>query len=190
MIATALKDNDYRTRLTDTSWANVKTSRMEGLDTYYGNAVSEHADRHLDLIGLGQVLTLTPQKELNALAGLRYRSEFGGNHIFFLATESDEKDSGSRKGISHNAKVLFGNTISYAKLASLISQGASVKQTTLSDNFDYDDYQKQYGNRALPLFAFDSKKRLHFFTSTHTIVPEEAWTIVALIQAEKDEIAA
>ena len=191
VIAKALNDNDYRTRLTDSSWTNVKASRMEGLDTYYGNAVSEHADRHLDLIGLGQVLTLTPQKELNALAALRYRSEFGSNHIYSLLSEKDSTGSelASRKTVSHNSHILFGNDISFSKLASLIAQDASVKHTGLSDSFTFDDYQQEYGKRALPLFAFDSKKRLHFFTESHDISPEDGWTVVALIQAEQDETA-
>ncbi len=189
LIAKALNDNDYRTRLTDASWTNVKAARMEGLDTYYGNAVSEHADRHLDLIGLGQVLTLTPQKELNALAGLRYRPEFGGNNIYSLLSEKDSSSSeqASRTTVSHNSHVLFGNDITYSKLASLVAQDANIKGTGLSENFTFEDYQNEYGKRSLPLFAFDSKKRLHFFTATHEMTPENGWTIVALIQAEKDE---
>jgi len=190
LIARALNENGYRTRLTDTSWTNVKASRMEGLDTYYGNAVSEHADRHLDLIGLGQVLTLTPQKELNALAALRYRAEFGANSIYALSVDKDSNSSseqGSRTSVSHNSHILFGRDTTFSKLASLVAQNASIKHTGLSENFTFADYQDEYGKRALPLFAFDSKKRLHFFTATDDISLVEGWTIVSLIQAEQDE---
>lgn len=187
VIATALNDNGYRTRLADTSWTNVTVARMAGFDTYYGNAVSEHADRHLDLIGLGQILTLTPQKELNALAGLRYRSEFGSNRVFSLSTDKDDKESSSRKNISHNAKILFGDEVTYAKLASLISQGARPKNTNLSDNFSYQDYQQQYGKRAIPLFAFDDKGKLHLFTHKEDLIPEADWIIISLIQEDDDE---
>ena len=188
MIAKALNDNDYRTRLTDSSWTNVNASRMEGLDTYYGNAVSEHADRHLDLIGLGQVLTLTPQKELNALAGLRYRAEFGSHHIFFLSTNKEESDgkSSSRTKVSHNNNILFGSDVTYAKLASLVSKGASIKQTTLSDEFDYAAYQQQYGSRATPLFVFSPKGKLHLLIESETLELEKEWTIVSLVNEENE----
>jgi NhaP-type Na+/H+ or K+/H+ antiporter len=136
VIAKALNDNGYRTRLTDSSWTNAKAARMEGLDTYYGNAVSDHADRHLDLVGLGQVLTLTPQKELNALAGLRFRSEFGSNHVYTLGTEIEKEKDGteqkSRTKATHGYHVLFGNDITFSKLASLIAQGAKAKRKKLS----------------------------------------------------------
>jgi NhaP-type Na+/H+ or K+/H+ antiporter len=186
MIAKTLNDIGYRTRLTDTSWTNAKASRMEGLDTYYGNAISVHADRHLDLIGLGQVLTLTPQQELNALAGLRYRSEFGKNHIFFLSTDNDDKEGGSRTTISHDAQILFDDTVTFAKLASLVSQGANIKQTKLSESFSYADYQQQYGNRVTPLFALDNKGKLRIFTANKDLEPEQDWTIISLVQDEQD----
>jgi len=191
VIAKALNDNGYRTRLTDTSWTNAKASRMAGLDTYYGNAVSDHADRHLDLVGLGQVLTLTPQKELNALAGLRFRSEFGSNHVYTLSTEIDKETEGteqkSRTKTSHGYHVLFGNEVTFSKLASLIAQGAKIKQTKLSESFNYAAYQEQYGKRATPLFAFNNKKRLYFFTATNPIEPEQGWTIVSLVQDDKEK---
>jgi hypothetical protein len=188
MLAKALKENGFQTRLTDSSWTNVKDARMQGLDTYYGNAVSEHADRHLDLIGLGQVLAVTPQSELNALAGLRYKSEFGSNKIYFLSTEKEKgkerSEIKSRKAVSHDSRVLFGNEITYAKLASLIAQGAKVKQTKLSENFGFEDYLQEHDRRLVPLFAFNAKKRLRFFTAAETLLPETGWTIVSLVNDE------
>jgi len=193
MIAKELNENGYRTRLTDTSWTNAKAARMEGLDTYYGNAVSHHADLHLDLIGLGKVLTLTPQKELNVLAGLRYRAEFGSNAVYSISTATDKEKEGSEKtsrtSVKNEYHTLFGSDVTFSKLASLIAQDATIKSTKLSDSFTYATYQEQYGKQATPLFAFDSKQRLHFFTASETVTPDEGWTIVALIQAkEKDAV--
>jgi NhaP-type Na+/H+ or K+/H+ antiporter len=190
VIAQALNENGFRTRLTDGSWTNVKEARMKGLDTYYGNAVSEHADRHLDLIGLGQVLALTPQSELNALAGLRYKAEFGSNHVYFLSTDKEKdkerSETKSRKAVSHDSHVLFGNEVTYAKLASLVSRGAKIKQTKLTENFNFENYLQQHGRRVTPLFAFNARKRLRFFTAAETLQPETGWTIVSLIQEETE----
>jgi NhaP-type Na+/H+ or K+/H+ antiporter len=189
-VAKALNDNGFRTRLTDGSWTNVKEARMNGLDTYYGNAVSEHADRHLDLIGLGGVLSLTPQSELNALAGLRYKSEFGSNQVYFLSTEKEKSkersEAKSRKAISHDSHVLFGSEVTYAKLASLLSRGAKLKQTKLTENFSFEDYLQQHGRRVTPLFAFNPRRRLRFFTAAASPKPETGWTVVSLVQDDAD----
>ena len=191
MLAHALNENDFNTLVTDGSWTNIKAARMEGLKSYYGNAISEHADRHLDLVGLGNLLALAPQKEYNALAGQRYRSEFGSNRVYFLSSEVEKdkksEEQKSRTAVSHDHQVLFGSDVTFSKLASLISQGAKTKQTNISDSFSYDDYQKQYGKRAMPLFAFNAKRQLRFFTDDMTLVPSPGWTITALIQEDPEK---
>ncbi len=191
MVAHALNDNNFNTLVTDSSWTNVKAARMEGLKTYYGNAVSEHADRHLDLIGLGHLLALAPQKEYNALAGQRYRAEFGSNRVYFLSSEIEKEkqhqDQKSRTAVSHDHHVLFSTDTTFSKLASLISQGAKTKQTYISASFSYEDYRKQYGKRAIPLFAFNEKRQLRFFTTTLAFVPSSGWTIIALVKEETEK---
>ena len=186
LIAKALKENGFNILMTDGSWTNIKSARMEGLTSYYGNVVSEHADRHIDLIGLGNLLALTPQLERNALAAQRYRSEFGSNKIYLLSSEPDKDKSGteqqSRTSVKHSHQVLFNTDITYSKLASLISQGAKIKKTNLSDSFTYEDYQQQYGKRATPLFAFNGKRQLRFFTNEKNLIPEAGWTITSLVQ--------
>ena len=66
----------------------------------------------------------------------------------------------------------------------MISQGAKTKQTNISDSFSYEDYQKQYGKRAIPLFAFNEKRQLRFFTDKAELVPGPGWTITSLVQEE------
>jgi NhaP-type Na+/H+ or K+/H+ antiporter len=128
MVALALNEHGFNTVVTDGSWPNIKAARMEGLTSYYGNAISEHADRHLDLVGLGNLLAMSPQQDYNALAGQRYRSEFGSNRVYFLSTEAEKDkkndDQISRTVVSHDHQILFSSDITFSKLASLISQGA------------------------------------------------------------------
>jgi NhaP-type Na+/H+ or K+/H+ antiporter len=46
-LAKALRQAGFRPLLIDTSWERIRKARMEGLDTFYGNPVSEQADRTL-----------------------------------------------------------------------------------------------------------------------------------------------
>ena len=83
-IAQQLNKVGYRTLLADSSWENIEQARRDGLGTYYGNPVSEHAERHLDPIGYGGLLRLSPHSALGSLAVLRYRREFGDGNIYAL----------------------------------------------------------------------------------------------------------
>ncbi|MGR8932733.1 MAG: cation:proton antiporter [Gammaproteobacteria bacterium] len=180
LIAQALNDNNVRTRLADSNWDNVSAARMLGLDTYYGNAVSEHADRYLDLVGLGSMLALTPQNELNSLACLNYQSEFGSNKVYTLATGKEPVYIKTRVKARSHARILFGETITFAKLASLIGQEATIHHTQLTETFDYEAYQLKYGRRAIPLFALTDKDDLLCFTTDERIMPKPGWVILAL----------
>lgn len=186
LIAKVLKENGVRTRLADSNWDNVSAARMLGLDTYYGNAVSEHADRYLDLTGLGNMLALTPQNELNSLACLHYQSEFGVRNVYTLATGKEHVYLKTRVRVRAHARVLFGEAVTFAKLASLIGRGATLHNTSLTENFDYAAYQKTYGLRAIPLFALTDKKELLCFTMDQRLKPEPGWAVLALVCPESE----
>lgn len=49
-IAKALRECGFNVLVADADWNHIRTASMDGLDTYYGNVVSEHADHHLDLM--------------------------------------------------------------------------------------------------------------------------------------------
>lgn len=181
-IAKALDEQGFRTLLTDTSWDNIRAARMEGLSTYYGNPVSQHADRHLDLVGIGRMLCLSPHKETNALATMRYRGEFGSGNLYLLQNATDKDDNQkTRVLVAPGTKIAFGADVTYPKLASLLSQGAEIHNTGLTESFDFHSYQSEYSNKAIPLFALTPKGRLQPFYVGHKITPSQDWSIIGLI---------
>ena len=92
-IAKALQQLGCRVLLTDSSWENIRAARMDGLTTYFGNPASQHADAHLDLVGLGHLLGLSPAGEINALACARFRHDFGHSRLFVLASGLEKQRS-------------------------------------------------------------------------------------------------
>ncbi|MCG3865171.1 MULTISPECIES: sodium:proton antiporter [unclassified Photobacterium] len=191
-IALALKKYDCRVVVTDSNWDYIRAARMAGLETYYGNAVSSHADEYLDVIGIGHLLALTPDKHFNAVAAMHFESDFGSRNVFRLNGRRHnsglEKHSASQ---AHNGAALFGEDISYKKLASLINQGGEIKHTKLSDNFTLEDYYSQYkASQLIPMFAVDPKGYIYTYTINDEFVVKPGWTIVSLIKELKvsDEV--
>ena len=89
-IGKELQSHGFKTLLTDSTWENIRLARMEGLETYFGNPVSEHADRNLNLIGLGKLLAMSGRLNLDTLACLRFKSEFGKKNIYELKTTREK----------------------------------------------------------------------------------------------------
>ncbi|MDH3560226.1 MAG: cation:proton antiporter [Gammaproteobacteria bacterium] len=186
VIAEALLKRGYESVLCDTTWANVSAARMHGLTTFYGSAVSEYADRRLDLIGLGRLLALSPQQELNVLAVHRYRREFGASQLFALRAGEAAMDSKLATPLPAGY-VAFGDDVSYERLANALGMGAEIRETALTENFDFDAYYRRYYKKAIPLFTIDTRERLHILTAGHKVKPAPGWTLLSLVEPEEVE---
>lgn len=182
-VGAALAEKGFEVRLADSSWDNVRAARMQGLKTYHGNPISDHADRHLDLVGIGRLLGLSDLDDLNALAALRYRTEFGAGEIYALQP-SAEKTRGDKHAVSpeRRGRMLFDEGATYARLASLISKGARIRSTKLTESFGFDELYKQSRGRLIPLFAITPKGQLRIFTAQTKLEPQAGWTILSLAE--------
>jgi len=187
-IAKALTEMGFRVVVADTYWEDIRTARMEGLATYYGNVVSEHADRHLDLVGVGRLFAMSRRPALNALACTRYKNEFGANNVYSLQT-AEEKGAPEKQAIATHfaGSRLFGENVTHTMLASLIGQGGEIRGTQLSETFDYASYREKYGKGLIPLFALDGRGELRVFYVGGELEPAPGWTVVSLLPPEDEK---
>jgi NhaP-type Na+/H+ or K+/H+ antiporter len=187
-LGKALQQLGSRVLLTDSSWENIRAARMEGLPTYFGNPASQHADAHLDLVGLGHLLALSPSGEMNTLALMRFRHELGHQRMFGLASGQESRRTDKhRTSLEHRGNQLGSEALTYGKFASQLSQGSELYSTTLTDGFGWDDYRALHGDRATLLFMRDDSGWVHVVTPDSTIKPGAGWTLLALIQPEASE---
>ena len=188
MIAQALKKHDVPVVLADTNWENVRQARMDNLQVYFGNPVSEHASTHLDLTGIGRLLVISPYKHMNSLATYHFLDWFGSQCVFSLAEgDQDQKARHQTAEKIQATRGLFGG-VSYAKLASLASQGYTVKTTQLSEAFSYEDFLKEYQHQALMLFVVSGKGHVTPVRKVEELSPEEGSVLISLVppQAPKE----
>lgn len=184
-LGITLQQLGTRVLLTDSSWENIRAARMDGLPTYFGNPASQHADAHLDLVGLGHLLALSPSGEMNTLALMRFRHDFGHKRLFGLTSGQESRRSDKhRTSLEHRANQLGSEALTYSKFASQLSQGAELYTTTLKEGFGWDDYRALHGDRATLLFMRDDSGWVHVVTPDSNLQPSAGWTLLALIQPE------
>ena len=184
-IGKELQSHGFKTLITDSTWENIRLARMDGLETYFGNPVSEHADRNLNLSGLGKLLAMSGRLNLDTLACLRFKSEFGANNVYELKT-TREKHTEDKHIVStkHRGYELFSEDTDYGNLAYRLRNQAEIKSTQLSDEFTFEQYLKKYEGGIVPMFAIDDKQRLHVFVANGEMQPEPGWVIIAMIDKE------
>ena len=188
-IGKALHEQGFPALMADTNWEQISAARMAGLPTYYGNVVSEHADRHLDLIGIGRLFAMSRRPALNALAALRYRRELGAGRVYNLRMP-EEQASGEKKTFAQRYRTpsLFGDTVTFGQLASKMSKGAAIKVTRLTDSYSFEDYKAGQGATAVLLVAIDDRNNLKVFTDLKPFTPKAGWMVMALVdKTEKTE---
>lgn len=180
-IARALQENGFRVMLSDQDWEHVKTAKMEGLPTYWGNPVSEHAERHLSMIGIGRLLALTSNREINALAAKHYRADFGAKNIYAIRTLQPENQTAESKVIvKHGGRRLFQERLIHKDLYKILQDGNEIKTTGLTDQFSYTDYLNQREEKRIPLFAIDPDDQIHPLTVDSDFAPKAGWKIIGI----------
>lgn len=190
-IGQSLTENDFRVLIANTNFAEIKKARMQGMATYFGNPVSEHADRHLQLIGIGSLFAMSVRPEANILAALKYRHEFGTKNVYRLKVK-DASPMSTKEKTHENWQTpwLFGEQVTFAMLNSLLAKGAEIKATNLTEDFTYEQYcQEKIDNEQqfVPLFAITASGELKTFSSAGTPKLATGWKIVALIYDGKGE---
>ena len=186
-IGAALKDAGFHVVLCDPDYEAAAEARMAGLTSFYGSPVSEAADRHLDLVGVGRLLALSPSAQLNALACLRYGSEFGVQRTYWLEASGERVARSARSVSRRPGQRLFDEAVTYPRLASMIAGGAEVRRTGLTEAFGFDAWLEEHGERAVALFALTPDGRLRMFSEGRSFEPAAGWEIVALMPARKKE---
>ncbi len=182
-IGKELMQHNIKVVLTDSSWENTSLARMEGMETYFGNPISEHADRNLNLIGLGKLLAMSGRGSLDTLASLRFKSDFGVSNVYELKTTRETHLSDKHiVSTKHRGYELFGEEVTYGTLAQLLRNSAEIKTTQLSDEFTFDHYLEQNRERSIPLFAIDPKGKLHIFVTNGKMKPETGWKVISIVK--------
>lgn len=188
-IAKVIKNQGYEVLVADSNYTQIAKARMEGLRTYFGNPVSEHAERNLDLIGIGHLFAMSTDRELNTLCEMYFRHEFGEQHIYRLRL-SDEKDKPQReqKQQHFSSKWLFGDDVTYAKLASMVSKQARGKTTNITTTYDFAQW-RQDNKHAIPLFTIDKSGLMRVITARFKPNMAQDHKLVALVSDEDNTSA-
>ncbi|TPD53640.1 MAG: sodium:proton antiporter [Thalassolituus maritimus] len=180
-IALELKKNKVDVLLTDSNWDNIRAARMDVLRTFYGNPVSEYAEQRLDLVGLGKLLGLSPERSINTVAGMRFGNEFGQHNTFALRTSVDARLSEMHiDGEEHRGQYLFSKDLTYSKFSSMLAQGAELHSTRLSSEFTWNDFQQQNGKDAIPLFAITPEGKVLTSKVDGNFEPKNDWKVISL----------
>ncbi|MCC7474035.1 MAG: sodium:proton antiporter [Pirellulales bacterium] len=185
-MAKALKDEGIAVLLLDTNDSHVRHARMRGLAAECMNVLSESVQNELDLSGIGRLLAMTPNEEVNALAARELLRLFGRENVYQLANSSG---GSPRRAVPPHlgGRPLFGKKMTYQEIEDRFEHGAAVKKTKLSIEFTWQDFRRVHGTTSTPLFVLTDTKSLSICSANHLLEPKPGQTVVALVDT-KDNV--
>jgi NhaP-type Na+/H+ and K+/H+ antiporter len=185
-IAEALKNEGVAVRLIDNNRANTAAARMEGLDAYYGDALSDNILDGVSVNDMGKALAVTANDRVNALAILNFADIFGRTEMYQLASESETGPTHDDMGLPLHlrGRSLFSKQATYGKLLERLDHGAAVKVTKLTKEFDYAAFRARHGASAIPMFVLSDDGRVTVIAAEKAPTPTVGQRIVSLISPD------
>ncbi|MDJ0752319.1 MAG: sodium:proton antiporter [Ardenticatenaceae bacterium] len=178
-IGKAVRDLGFEALLVDNNQSHIREARRAGLRTFYGSALSEKTSIDLDLSGIGRLLALTPNNEVNSLASLHFSDEFGRAEVYQLYAEP--VNGSERRSTNLHGRFLFDKQLVHEKALELIETGGEIKTIPIDEEFTLDALHDQYEDEAYPLFLFTEQGQLNINTLDVELLPKSGQKLVILL---------
>ncbi|WP_340106848.1 cation:proton antiporter [Rhodohalobacter sp. 8-1] len=188
-IAKELEKYDVKVTIADSNWNNISNAKSEGLETFYGDVLSEYALDRLNLDGIGKLLSVTPNDEVNALTVIRFSELFGRSLVYKLppglekkSVDSDDKED----GILQTGRTLFDEEANYDSLTQEYQEGKVIKSTQLTEKFTFQNFKETHGEDAIPLFLVTDNKSIRPFTTDNPPDPQPGNILISMVNPAVD----
>jgi NhaP-type Na+/H+ or K+/H+ antiporter len=183
-VAQALSKLGIKPVLLDSNRLSIGEARLAGLTAIHGSALDEASVQQLPLGGLGRVLAMTPNDEVNSLAILHYTELFGRRNSYQLAPRRGGQTEGASTDL--RGRTLFAAEATFGRLARGLREGFEVRTTTLSEAFDLEAWRAHHGPHAVPLFRVDGEGCLHAFTDESAVEVAGGESLVGLVPPDRE----
>jgi NhaP-type Na+/H+ or K+/H+ antiporter len=187
MLALKLQELGFKVLIADSNWDNISVARKSGLATYYGNILSEYAMDEIDIDGIGILMALTPNDEVNALACLRFSEEFGTSAVFQLAQSAASNRRQNDTSEYIGGRTLFSNDLNFAKIHDFMKQNITVSVIEITSDFTFKDYQNLYFDNSIPIFVLQGEIVMPF-SHDNPPSPQIGDSIISLSVADEEAL--
>ncbi|MEZ5788551.1 MAG: NAD-binding protein, partial [Xanthobacteraceae bacterium] len=192
-LAQALKKLAVEVLMVDGAYHRLKAARMEGIEVYYGEVLSEHAEHTLETQHLTYLLCATENDFYNALVCKAWGHQFGRHRTFQLALHQEASSEAKRLTLQQRGYIAFAPGADFEVLHKRLGDGWIVQSTRLSETFDMDQLEQRLGTPDsgwLFLGGITPEGGFRLFSEEQPFEPEAGWTLLYFAPAPKDEAAA
>jgi NhaP-type Na+/H+ or K+/H+ antiporter len=176
-IGYALHQQGFQVLLVDTNATNCEEANAMGLRTFHGSVLAEEIGEEVGVNGLGRLLALTANDEVNALAALEWGELFGSAEIYQLLPH-DSSTSGPLSTQNLRGRPLFRRGVTYASLMERMQAGGTIQVSTIPEQPERP--AEQFPSSSIPLFIVTEDQNLVVITADRPVTPRPGQRLISL----------
>ncbi|MEC8294750.1 MAG: sodium:proton antiporter [Pseudomonadota bacterium] len=153
-LAQALGKAEVPVLIADPNRTRLRAARQAGVNTFYGDVLSEAAEHNLELAQYGRIIALSDNDAYNTLVTTDLGPEFGRDNIFQLARHKGDLARNALPSSLGGRAFVAGHN--FDELEANMRAGHDMRCTRLSEEYGLEDW-KADAPEALMVMAIDPK---------------------------------
>jgi hypothetical protein len=138
-LAAKLKDIEIPVTIADPNWNHLIDARQAGIETHFGDPLSEHAHHHLNIERFNALIAATDNEAYNALVCTDFGPEIGRNNVYEIGGRREQSDRRTMH-FTIGGWQLFKPGLDFRELRRLHGAGWTFQSTRLTEEFNREAY--------------------------------------------------
>ncbi|WP_062070377.1 cation:proton antiporter [Demequina sediminicola] len=167
--------------VTDISYQRLQPLRMASVPVYFGEVLSEDAEREMSKRSLSYMLCASDNDYYNALVSRSLGPDFGYHRTFQLPPQSESADEDKQLTFQRRGSYAFNGTWDYFDLNDRVASGWSIHTTKITEGFGWDAWQQRQAERGVDWMLVGQVspvEGLRLYANDQTFEPEAGSTLL------------
>ncbi|WP_428697811.1 cation:proton antiporter [Stappia sp.] len=184
-LAAKLKERDIPVMISDRNWARLRLARQAGVDTHYGEILSEVAEHTISLTSYSHLLAATDNDDYNALICTNFGPEIGRSNVLQIGRDKAETPESRQLMVTLGGRPFLGSAGGIHALDARVAENWRISATTLSKEYDGEAHAADRPADAVALLVITSGGKLRPDGGARNEALRVGDTIVSLLPPEK-----
>ncbi len=145
-FARKLKESGQEVIIADSNWRRLRPARDAGIETFFGEVLSEEAEIRLDHARFESAIALSANDPYNALVAGHFAPELGRHKVYQLSSQEGEEEDLRAFGVSTRGRTLIGRGRGYDQLIRDHYRGWTFSKTQLTEKYGLDALRADRSN--------------------------------------------
>lgn len=139
-LSQTLREAEIDTILADSNWRRLRPAREAGLETFFGEVLSEEAEVRLDHSRFETVAALSTNEPYNALVCGHFAPELGRHKVHQLSPQDGDEEDPRIIGMGTRGRTLMKRGRSYDALVRDLYRGWEFSRTQLTEKYGLEEF--------------------------------------------------